>query len=136
MTAEFRKAGKTVVGLETPEQQLGFFDALPEGAQRAFLEATLQSQEETRKDFRELLAAWSRGDAAAIERSFADDPEFTPALREQLIRRRDAAWADALAQRLKQPGRVFVAVGAGHLVGPDSVQRMLAARKLRVERVQ
>ncbi len=136
LTAAFRAAGKPVEGLETPAQQLGFFDALPERAQRAFLAATLDSPARARADFLGMVAAWSRGDAKAIERSFADDPEFTPALRDILVRRRDAAWADALAKRLDRPGQVFVAVGAGHLVGPDSVQRMLAAKGLKVVRVQ
>ena len=102
----------------------------------AFSRATLDTPARARADFLGMIAAWSRGDATAIERSFADDPEFTPALRDVLIRRRDAAWADALAKRLERPGAVFVAVGAGHLVGPDSVQRMLAAKGLKVVRVQ
>jgi hypothetical protein len=37
---------------------------------------------------------------------------------------------------LEKPGVFFVAVGAGHLVGPDSVQKMLAAKGLKVVRVQ
>jgi hypothetical protein len=83
-----------------------------------------------------MVDAWSRGDPDAIEKSFADDPEFTPALRDLLIRQRDRNWAEALAKRLEKPGTVFVAVGAGHLVGPDSVQKMLAAKGLKVVRVQ
>ncbi|HWI85765.1 MAG TPA: TraB/GumN family protein [Sphingomonas sp.] len=136
LTALFRSAGKPVDGLETAAAQLGFFDRLPESAQRAFLVALLENPAKSRSDFREMIAAWSRGDPAAIEKSFADDPEFTPALRDLLIRQRDKNWADALAKRLDQPGAVFVAVGAGHLVGPDSVQKMLAARGLKVVRVQ
>ena len=135
LTALFRAAGKPVDGLETPEQQLGFFNQLPESAQRAFLVATLDDPEKARAEFREMIAAWGRGDPEAIQRAFDKDPEFTPALRDLLIRQRDRNWADALAKRLDQPGTVFVAVGAGHLVGPDSVQKMLAAKGLKVERV-
>ena len=135
LTALFRAAGKPVDGLETPEQQLGFFNQLPESAQRAFLVATLDNPEKARAEFREMIAAWGRGDPEAIQRAFDKDPEFTPALRDLLIRQRDRNWADALAKRLDQPGTVFVAVGAGHLVGPDSVQAMLAKKGLKVERV-
>jgi len=135
LTALFRAAGKPVEGLETPEQQLGFFNQLPESAQRAFLVATLDSPEKARAEFREMIAAWSRGDPEAIQRAFDKDPEFTPALRDLLIRQRDRNWAEALAKRLDQPGTVLVAVGAGHLVGPDSVQAMLAKKGLKVERV-
>ena len=136
LTALFRAANKPVEGLETAELQLGYFDKLPESAQRAFLVATLDSPAKAKADFAKMLGAWEKGDPAAIEKTFADDPEFTPALRDLLIRQRDRAWADALAKRLDQPGTAFVAVGAGHLVGPDSVQTMLATKGLKVERVQ
>ena len=136
LTALFRSANKPVEGLETAELQLGYFDKLPESAQRAFLAATLDSPAKAKADFQRMLGAWEKGDALAIEKSFADDPEFTPALRDLLIRQRDRAWADALAKRLDKPGTVFVAVGAGHLVGPDSVQKMLADKGLKVTRVQ
>jgi len=136
LTALFRSANKPIDGLETAELQLGYFDKLPESAQRAFLAATLDAPAKARDDFQKMLGAWEKGDPAAIEKSFADDPEFTPALRDLLLRQRDRAWAEALAKRLEKPGTVFVAVGAGHLVGPDSVQKMLADKGLKVVRVQ
>lgn len=136
LSEQFRSAGKPIEGLETAAEQLGYFDAMPESAQRAFLGATLDDTATARTDFHELISAWQHGDAAAIERAFADDPEFTPAVRDMLIRRRDRAWADKLAARLAEPGAIFVAVGAGHLVGPDSVQKMLAAKGLKVVRVR
>ena len=82
------------------------------------------------------MSAWRRGDVAELARAFADDPEFTPALRDLILRQRDRAWTDVIARRLARPGTVFVAVGAGHLVGPDSVQAMLAARGIKATRVQ
>jgi uncharacterized protein YbaP (TraB family) len=136
LTTLFRSAKKPVEGFETAEVQLGYFDRLPESAQRAFLVATLDDPAKAKADFVKMIAAWEKGDPAAIEKSFADDPEFTPALRDLLIRQRDRKWADAIAKRLDQPGTVFVAVGAGHLVGPDSVQRMLSDKGLKVVRVQ
>jgi len=136
LTALFRSADKPVDGLETAETQLGFFDRLPESAQRAFLVATLDDPAKAKADFAKMLGAWAKGDPAAIEKAFADDPEFTPALRDLLIRQRDRNWADAIAKRLDQPGTVFVAVGAGHLAGPDSVQKMLGEKGLKVVRVQ
>lgn len=136
LSALFRAAGKPVDGLETAEQQLGFFDVLPESAQRAFLVSALDDPKGARADFDRMLAAWARGDVTAIARAFAEEPEFTPELRDLLVVRRDRAWADALVKRLATPGTSFVAVGAGHLAGPDSVQRMLAAKGLKVTRIQ
>jgi uncharacterized protein YbaP (TraB family) len=136
LTNSFRAAGKPIDGLETPAQQLGFFDALPESAQRAFLGAMLDPPAKSSREFQGMIRAWGSGDVSGIARAFDDDPEFTPETRELLIRRRDLAWADALAKRLDTPGTFFVAVGAGHLTGRDAVQPMLAAKGLTVVRVQ
>ena len=40
---------------------------------------------------------------------------------------RNARWADWIAARMQTPGTVFVAVGAGHLAGKDSVLVRLAS---------
>ena len=42
---------------------------------------------------------------------------------------RNARWADWIAGRMQTPGTVFVAVGAGHLAGKDSV--LVEARRTR-----
>jgi uncharacterized protein len=136
LTATFRAKGRPIEGLETAETQLRYFDKLPEKAQRAFLVATLDEPGRAREDFRALTAAWTAGDIPALERVFADDPEFTPEVRELLIRQRNAAWAEALRERLQFPGTAFVAVGAGHLIGPHSVQAMLAKNGIKAVRVQ
>jgi uncharacterized protein YbaP (TraB family) len=127
---------KPVLGLETIEQQFEFFDTLPEESQRTFLEGAIEDPAASRATFTAMLHAWTSGDTDAIARTFDGEASLTPELREVLMKRRNAAWADWLARRLDKPGTVMVAVGAGHLAGQDSVQEMLAARGLKAERVQ
>lgn len=134
--APFRKAGKTVTGLETVEQQLGYFDTLSEDAQRALLLSVVEDSAETRTQFKAMLDAWASGDLKGIERNFDDETQMSPELKAALMSRRNAAWADWLAKRMEKPGTVFVAVGAGHLAGADSVQRMLKKKGLKAKRVQ
>jgi len=136
VTRLFREAKKPVDGLETVDQQLGFFDQLPEAAQRKFLVSTLDDPKKARAEFALMVKAWAKGDVDAIARAFSEEPEFTPELRELLVVKRDRAWADALIKRLETPGTSFVAVGAGHLAGPASVQAMLAAKGYKTVRVQ
>ena len=83
-----------------------------------------------------MLAAWLRGDVDNIARTFNNEESLSKELREALLHRRNAAWAQWLEQRLKQPGTVFVAVGAGHLAGADSVQEILKAKGMPTTRVQ
>ena len=136
LTADYKGSGKPIRGLETVEQQLGFFDGLPEEAQRKFLIGVLERPEETKKEFDAMLAAWRAGDEAGIARTFDDETKVSPELREVLLTGRNARWAEWIDERLDRPGTVFVAVGAGHLAGRDSVQAMLKQRGIAAKRVQ
>ena len=136
LEASYKASAKPVTGLETVEQQFGFFDTLSEEAQRTFLAGMADAPEDARAQFQAMLEAWSSGDTDAIAATFDSETALLPELRETLMKRRNAAWADWLARRLDEPGTVMVAVGAGHLVGRDSVQAMLKARGLRTKRVQ
>jgi uncharacterized protein len=136
ITENFTARGRPLLGLETAAEQLGFFDHLPEAAQRAFLESVLESPEDIRRQFDAMLRAWSRGDTRAIGRTFNATETMSADLREILLTGRNARWAEWLQHRLERPGTVFVAVGAGHLAGDGSVQDMLQRRGLRVTRVQ
>jgi uncharacterized protein YbaP (TraB family) len=132
----FGAAGKPVGQLETNAQQLGFFDVLPETAQRALLEGAIEPAKSATVDFSAMLRGWADGDVETIARTFNHDLADTPALRETLLDRRNANWSRWIEQRMAQPGVVFVAVGAGHLAGSDSVQAMLQREGYRVTRIQ
>lgn len=132
----FAAAGKPIEQLETNSQQLGFFDGLPESAQRELLEGAIEAPAAAKKQFDAMLAAWISGDVKAIGRTFNAEFKNSPELKAALISRRNAHWAWWLHSRLAQPGTIFVAVGAGHLAGEDNVVEMLKKRGLKVRRVQ
>lgn len=136
LEARARKAGKAVVGLETLQQQLGYFDALPEADQVAMLEATLDDLGTAKADTDRLIALWRVGDTDAIAREFAREAKASPLLMRVLLTDRNARWADWIAGVMKRPGKVFVAVGAAHLGGPAGVVAALARRGLVAERVK
>jgi uncharacterized protein YbaP (TraB family) len=129
-------AAKTIEGLETVADQLAMFSTLSEADQREMLTSFATGKSDAKADYDRLLTAWSSGDEAGIAKQFDEDKDLTPHLREILLRKRNANWAAWLKQRLDRPGTVFVAVGAGHLAGPLSVQKMLSADGIAVERVE
>jgi uncharacterized protein YbaP (TraB family) len=131
-----KAAGKPILGLETVEQQLSIFDRLPEETQRYFLVALLDDPARMREQFQQMLATWTRGDVEAFAASYNADINESPELRHALLVERNARWAEWMKDRLEQPGIAFVAVGAAHLAGPDSVQEELAAKGLKAVRVQ
>jgi uncharacterized protein YbaP (TraB family) len=136
ITAGWKAGGKPVRGLETIEEQFGFFDTLAEDQQRAFLVGVLDSPEDAREQFQAMLDAWASGDVAGVARTFDDEANMSPELRAVLLGRRNARWAEWLDKRMDQPGTVFVAVGAGHLAGADSVQKLLGKYGHKAKRVQ
>ncbi|WBO23483.1 TraB/GumN family protein [Sphingomonas abietis] len=136
LKAQFRASGKPIEGLETLDQQLGFFDTMSEAQQREFLQGVTDQNADDVADFGKMLGAWAHGNEKGIAASFDKDMKKSDALRTVLIARRNAHWADALVARLAMPGTQFVAVGAGHLVGSDSVQAMLAKLGYKAVRVE
>jgi hypothetical protein len=133
---EFSRRRRPVVALETTEQQLGAFDRLTEGSQRAFLVNMVDEAADPKAEFDRMIRAWGSGDEKGIALSFEDEAALTPELTDALLKNRNREWTEWLVNRLRQPGVVMVAVGAGHLAGDRSVQSMLAGRGIVVSRVQ
>jgi len=132
----FSTSGKPIGQLETNAEQLGFFDRLPEQAQRDLLLSALEEPANSRKQFNAMLASWARGDVKAMARSFNEELSGSPALKDALLSQRNRNWAGWIERRMAQPGTTMVAVGAGHLAGQDSVLDLLGKRGLKVTRVQ
>ena len=132
----FKQSGKPIDQLETNVEQLRFFDALPENAQRALLEGAIERPDELRTQFNEMLTAWVGGNVDAIAKTFNQDLADSPELRDALIRRRNRNWAGWIERRMAAPGTLMIAVGAGHLAGLDSVVDLLQRDGYRVKRVQ
>lgn len=129
-------AGKPVTGLETAEQQLGFFDGLSMPAQVAFLSSTIDEMPKLDATMKSMVASWAKGDPDALGRTLNDDLEASPEVKQTLLVDRNKRWADWIDARMKQPGVVFMAVGAGHLAGDQSVLVQLRAHHLKAKRVK
>lgn len=130
-----RERGMPIEGLETFEQQMGFFTALPEADQIEFLMSSIDDLADIEASFAKMQRAWATGDVVTTGEIINEGLEETPLLYETLLAGRNRHWADWIGSRMDRPGTVFVAVGAGHLAGDDSVQALLKARGMIAERV-
>ena len=128
-------AGATRDALETVEFQLGMLDGLPLQSQVDFLIATTDMIDDVVPMMNQMVTEWVEGDTEELgvlmNASLAD-----PVLAEALLYSRNRNWADWIQTRLDTPGTVFMAVGAGHLAGTNSVQDYLEERGMTVTRVQ
>jgi len=136
LRTDFTAKGKPIGELETNAEQLGFFDKLPEGAQRQLLEGAIETGNSAQAELNAMLASWVKGDVKAIAKAFNRDLASSPELSDALIKRRNANWKKWIEARLATPGTTFVAVGAGHLAGSSSVISMLERDGYKVRRVQ
>lgn len=135
LTALARLKGKHIEGLETPEQQFGFLASLPHDDQVALLRSSIRDLEGFRNEARALMESWMTGDIETVGNLMNDSLKDSPNLSKVLLTERNARWAEWVKRRMDQPGRVFLAVGAGHLAGPDSLISLLEASGFKVERV-
>jgi uncharacterized protein len=134
LKSQMTQAGKPVYGLETAEQQIQFLADLPDSLQLAFLRDTLRDTDKDAAELRSLIDAWKQGDVAAIAKLENDELKTQePELYQELLVQRNTNWAAKIKDMLKQPGTVFVAVGAAHLAGPDSLQAQLAKLGITVQ---
>ena len=136
ITDAAKAANKPVGELEGFEYQLKLFDGMPEAQQIAYLGQTLDEMSKVEALMGAMVKAWSTGDAPSIARLMNQGLKDSPELHKLLLSGRNANWASWIDERLDRPGTVFVAVGAGHLAGSDSVQDLLARRGIETSRVK
>jgi uncharacterized protein YbaP (TraB family) len=125
----------TIGEVESIEQQFAMLNALDEAEQLRLLGKALEDAGKSKDTINKLIAAWGRGDAPAVAEVMNEGAKESPALNKLLLVDRNKRWAEWIDQRLDKPGTVFMAVGAGHLAGADSVQRYLKERGIDAARV-
>jgi len=135
LTSYARSSGKRITGLETAEQQFGFLASLPEEDQLALLRSSIEDLETLRTEASTLMTSWMRGDIETVGKLMNESLKESPHLAKILLTERNQRWAAWIDQRMDEPGRVFLAVGAGHLAGRDGLIRLLERKGLKVERV-
>ena len=123
--------GKQVEGLETLESQLAMFTRLPPPTEAAPPRAgtpveMARPMDSLSKAMADMQAAWKRGDQSVFVNMLGQLEQNSPDAYRMMFTERNQRWADWIAGRMQTPGVVFVAVGAGHLAGKDSVLVRLA----------
>ena len=119
---------------ETPEEQIGIFDAAPRGEQIASLEQTLRELQDDPDAYADMVAHWMNSDLKGLNQdSLAPLKAAAPGLYARLVTERNARWLKAIKARMDGSGRSVVVVGVGHLVGEDGLPTRLRALGYDVE---
>ena len=113
--------------METGPYQLELLSSVPEAEQVALLVQTAMQIEDQPDFLDQLVANWSVGDVGALAATIADDEVFGSGdIYNLMIRQRNTEWTAKIEALMEEEaGTYFVAVGAAHLAGEDSLQSML-----------
>jgi hypothetical protein len=107
------------------------------------VKALLDNRDAAKSLATKMLDAYQAGDGATLGAMFDDKtlwlaagrkPELFPAYLDAILGKRNRAWIPQL-EKLHAEGGAFIAVGAGHLVGPGNVNDLLAQRGYTITRV-
>jgi uncharacterized protein len=136
LQARAAKSKTPVMALETMADQVEALAALDADGAYQMLEETAVELSNAKEVFAEMLTAWASGDSARLEAAFLDDMETFPKAYEALLKQRNLRWLPKLEALLQQRYPAFVAVGAGHLIGPDGIVSLLRAKNYKIKQVQ
>ena len=124
---------KALDHFETPDFQAELFTSLTDKESEEFLGQALKDMDVWKKQIGLLEKAWLTGDTKALDKLLLDSFREFPLMHKKLLIDRNRAWIAKCEQFLKGDKDVLVVVGAGHLVGKDSVVDLLTAKGYKVE---
>ena len=127
---------KTVKGLETASFQITLFSTMSDAQQAMFLESTLDDTQDGAELLRDIANAWSKGDLSQLDSLLIQETKtLYPQIYDLIFTQRNLKWVAIIEQELAKSGTDFFAVGAGHLVGSDSVVQLLRDKGYKVTAV-
>ena len=130
--------GKEIVELESLRQQLEMLSGMTEEEGLFFLTQTLRDIEKGDDYPNAMFAAWRRGDVAWFEdklKEGLDEQVASQKFYASMFTNRNLAMAGRLESLVKDGRTYFVVVGAGHLVGDNSILNLLGAKGFQVNRM-
>jgi uncharacterized protein len=130
---------KKIVELESLASQMELMNSISDEEGDELLSETLDAlrsgtlTQETLK----LFDAWRSGNAKAIEEAMRkiDEDAATKLFYKKLFDDRNVGMADKIAKMAQRGEKAFVVVGAGHLVGANSVVELLSQSGFKVKQV-
>ena len=127
LTARARDAHKTLAYFETVDEQIRTLSGATEAVQIKELESAINEGDQSAGDLDKMETAWLSGDVKEITKIVAGAKTDSADFYDIMFTQRNKRFAARIAEYLHGSQTVFVAIGAGHLAGPDGVQAQLAS---------
>jgi len=123
--------------LETIEDQITAMKAGTMEEQIEVLLFSMEFEDQMIDGTNVLMEEWADGDIAGLT-ALIDDPELSGSqeMHDAMLLNRNRKWIPEIEAILDEPGTKFIVVGAAHLIGKDSVLKMLENKGYEIEVVQ
>ena len=122
---EIAKTNKlSISGLETIEQQMAFFDDLTKEQQAEMVMEGIRDSEKSIETMKEMEVLYQGQNVDSLYLMIQDEGGVISAESADFLDNRNAAWVPQIKEMIASK-RCFIAVGAGHLGGPNGVIRLL-----------
>jgi uncharacterized protein YbaP (TraB family) len=103
-----------------------------------FLQYTLNDLDNMEKLFSHIVNAWKRGDESAMSavlfKPFTNTPQLEPIL-SRVYYDRNIRMVSKIKEMLTKKQKVFIVVGAGHLVGEQGIIKMLRSDNYKIRQL-
>ena len=132
----FNKASadsKEIGFLEPAEFQINLLGNMVEQDQSDFLSQTLNDLEVVNELAGDLVKSWKDGDADKLHELLSKSFKDYPQLHDRLLVKRNINWVQQIEGAMRKNKNVLFVVGAGHLVGPESVVDLLMKKGYQVK---
>lgn len=129
-----KKEKKPIKGFETVKDQGAVFDSIPYKLQAEALLKSIDKFTETKKDFYKMYNLYKAQNLSALAPMMEDDSLFTK-YTYLLLDKRNMNWIEQMKKIIPQK-TLFIAVGAGHLLGKKGLLTLLAKEGYRIESVK
>ena len=128
---------KKILALETMDEQIRIFLDIEDAD--LLLQDSFDSPEMIKEEMHSLISAWKQGDEKFLHKLLFEDVltgnAAIDSFYERLYFKRNVKMTSAIKSYLKQKGRYFVVVGAGHLIGDKGIVQLLQNAGYRVDRL-
>jgi len=137
ITAQAQSTDMTVKYLETPDHLMRVMAGVSDDEQKGLFLHAARSLRDKPDQQAKLAQAWLKGDIQNIGDMLhgQNGAWSSPSIYQTLLVERNQKWSEDIKRLMEtQTGTIFIAVGFGHLAGPDSLIHMLEAQGIKAKR--
>lgn len=130
-----RRLGKATGGLETVDEHVAVMAEMTDLDGEIILLDEITQGDKRRETYNGLVAAWKRGDTAAIWETEKRRRSQAPWISSRLLDMRNLRWIPRIESVINSGKPTMVVAGCAHFAGPPSVLKLLAARGYKIEQL-